>query len=67
MNRNRKSWRSALILHHRPTMQVALPLCAALRRTTLDDASRAEVVAALARMLLEAAGVSSDEEVDDDA
>lgn len=68
MSSNTNSPKStALILYRRPSLQVALPLCTALTRPSLDEASHAEVVAALARMLLEAAGAASDAEVDDDA
>ena len=57
---------TALILYRRPSLQVALPLCTALARPSLDEATHREAVAALARMLLEAAGAASEAEAADD-
>lgn len=55
-----------LILYRSLSLQVTLPL-GALARPGLDEKVRGEVVAALARLLLEAARPSSAVEVDDDA
>lgn len=54
---------------HRGELQVALPFSATTERPTLDSATRAEVVTALARMLVEAADAATDAvaEADDEA
>lgn len=57
---------TALVVYRRPSVQVALPLFTTLARPSLDEATHAEAVAALARLLLDAAGVR-DAEADDDA
>lgn len=57
-----------LILYRQPSLQVMLPLGGLARQTqALDEKMRGEVVAVLARLLIEAASASSVEEADDDA
>lgn len=56
---------TALTVYRMPPLQVALPLSMSLFTPTIDERQRAEVVAALARVLLEAAGVGSAEVHDD--
>lgn len=57
-----------LILYRSLSLQRMLPLAAlASQAQALDEKTRGEVVAVLARLLIEAASASSGEEVDDDA
>jgi len=58
--------KSTELIPYRPlSLQVMLPL-GALTTPVLDEENRAAVVAALARLLLEAAHAASASEVDDD-